>query len=160
MIVVADTSPLNYLVRIGHISVLPSLYGQVLLPTEVVKELRDPRAPSEVVQWASVLPDWVVVQSPTLSLQAELDGLDAGERAAIELAVETNAKILLINERKARRVAESVFGFTVFGTLGILSAAHKAHLINGEDAFQKLSALTNFYQNAELRLAFLRSLKP
>jgi len=59
-------------------------------------------------------------------LQAELDGLDAGERAAIELAVETNAKILLIDERKARRVAESVFGFTVFGTLAF-SVPHTKH---------------------------------
>ena len=90
---------------------------------------------------------------------AELDGLDAGERAAIELAIEIRANVLLIDERKARRIAESVFGFTVFGTLGILNAAHKARLIDGEEAFQRLCGLTNFYQNAELRAAFSNSVK-
>ena len=159
MIVVADTSPLNYLLRIGHISVLPSLYREVLLPSEVLRELRHPNAPTEVARWAGILPDWVVVKQSKLNQLTGLDGLDAGERAAIALAVGTNANVLLIDERKARRIAESIFGLTVFGTLGILSAAHKAHLIDGEEAFRKLSALTNFYQNADLRAAFLNSLE-
>ena len=39
MIVVADTSPLNYLVLIGQIDVLKHLYGQVLIPPAVLAEL-------------------------------------------------------------------------------------------------------------------------
>ena len=101
----------------------------------------------------------MVVKEPKFTQLAQLEGLDAGERAAIELAVESSANVLLIDERKARRIAESIFGFTVFGTLGILSAAHRARFIDGEEAFQRLSALTNFYQNADLKAAFLHSLK-
>jgi predicted nucleic acid-binding protein len=39
--VVADTSPLNYLLLIGEIAVMPSLYGQVFIPPEVLAELSD-----------------------------------------------------------------------------------------------------------------------
>jgi predicted nucleic acid-binding protein len=135
-----------------------SLYGEVLLPAEVLKELRDIRAPEQVKKWAENLPPWIVIKTPQLSLQAQLDGLDAGERAAIELAIEVHADVLLIDERKARRVAESLFGFTVFGTLGVLRSAHKAHLVNGVAAFEKLCSLTNFYQSADIRAAYLASL--
>ena len=38
-VVVADTSPLNYLVLIGELAILPSLYGQVVMPPEVLAEL-------------------------------------------------------------------------------------------------------------------------
>jgi predicted nucleic acid-binding protein len=40
-VVVADTSPLNYLLLIGEISVLPALYGQIVIPQEVMTELSD-----------------------------------------------------------------------------------------------------------------------
>jgi len=32
MIVVADTTPVNYLILIGEIDVLPKLYGRVVIP--------------------------------------------------------------------------------------------------------------------------------
>jgi predicted nucleic acid-binding protein len=158
MIVVADTSPINYLIRLNLTDLLLHLYGQVLLPTEVLKELQNARAPAEVKKWAENLPHWISVQTPQLSLRAELDGLDAGERAAIELACEARADILLLDERKARRVAESLFGLTVFGTLGVLRSAHQAQLIDGVVTFEKLCVLTNFYQNNEMRSAYMRSL--
>lgn len=40
-VVIADTSPLNYLLLIGEIAILPSLYGQVFIPPEVLAELSD-----------------------------------------------------------------------------------------------------------------------
>jgi predicted nucleic acid-binding protein len=45
MIVVSDTSPLNYLVLIGADQVLPSLFGQVLTPPEVLAEMQHAKAP-------------------------------------------------------------------------------------------------------------------
>ena len=42
MIIVADTSPLNYLVLIGEIELLPSLFGQVIIPHAVLAELANP----------------------------------------------------------------------------------------------------------------------
>ena len=41
-IVVADTGPLRYLVLIGHVEVLPRLFGAVSIPATVADELRQP----------------------------------------------------------------------------------------------------------------------
>jgi predicted nucleic acid-binding protein len=48
MLVVADTSPLNYLVWIGLPDLLPKLYGAVIIPPEVRVELLAPDAPPVV----------------------------------------------------------------------------------------------------------------
>jgi len=59
MIVVADTSPINYLVLIGHIEILPKIYGEVLVPQAVIDELQDRDAPTEVRDWLSAPPKWL-----------------------------------------------------------------------------------------------------
>lgn len=41
MIIVSDTSPLNYLVLIGEIAILQKLAGQVIIPQAVYHELQD-----------------------------------------------------------------------------------------------------------------------
>ena len=46
MVVIADTSPLNYLILIGHVDVLKELYGEVVIPRAVLVELRHPTAPA------------------------------------------------------------------------------------------------------------------
>ncbi len=56
MIVVADTSPLNYLVLIGHIDILARIYAEVLVPQTVLDELQDSDAPAEVRAWVSAPP--------------------------------------------------------------------------------------------------------
>lgn len=44
MIVVSDTGPLNYLILIGSVDLLPRLYGRVVLPLRVHQEMSHPRA--------------------------------------------------------------------------------------------------------------------
>ncbi len=44
MIVIADTSLINYLIRIGEIEVLPKLYGRILVPPSVYGELKTTRS--------------------------------------------------------------------------------------------------------------------
>ncbi|ESA36929.1 dna-binding protein [Leptolyngbya sp. Heron Island J] len=46
MIVVADTSPINYLLLIGQIDLLPRLFQQIIIPDIVRDEMSDPGAPS------------------------------------------------------------------------------------------------------------------
>jgi predicted nucleic acid-binding protein len=58
-VVVADSSPLNYLTLIGSVDVLQRLYGTVIVPQQVISELIDPAAPADVRRWASNLPNWV-----------------------------------------------------------------------------------------------------
>ena len=49
MIVIADTTPLNYLVLIGESELPPTLYSGVVIPTAVLMELRARGAPAPVV---------------------------------------------------------------------------------------------------------------
>jgi predicted nucleic acid-binding protein len=62
VIVVADTSPLNYLVQLGEADILAELFGYVVVPEAVRDELRSPHAPMAVRSWMESLPDWVRIQ--------------------------------------------------------------------------------------------------
>jgi predicted nucleic acid-binding protein len=62
MIVVADSSPLNYLVLIGEADVLYRLYGHVLIPQAVLSELQHPGAPAAVVEWIKGCPAWLEIR--------------------------------------------------------------------------------------------------
>lgn len=55
-VVVADTTPLNYLVLIERIEVLHLLFGEVIIPEAVLTELRHPKAPIAVTAWLQNLP--------------------------------------------------------------------------------------------------------
>ncbi len=48
MIIVSNTSPLNYLILIGYINLLPELFQQIIIPQAVYRELSDASAPSPV----------------------------------------------------------------------------------------------------------------
>ncbi len=93
MIVIADTGPINYLVLIQEIQVLPALYGRITVPASVCEELKHPRAPDVVRLWMNQPPRWLEVRTPFFPPDAELANshLDAGERDAILLAEELGA---------------------------------------------------------------------
>jgi predicted nucleic acid-binding protein len=97
MIVVADTTPLNYLVIIGHIEVLPALYRSVLIPQEVHRELQRPETPLIVRTWVSNLPAWCEVRLLSSVPDPTLSELDPGEREAIQLALEAGLDTLLMD---------------------------------------------------------------
>ena len=97
MVVVADTSPINYLVLIGQIDLLTRLYTRILIPPAVLAELKHPLAPKLVRDWACDTPKWLEVLSPKDSLT--LAQLDLGETEAIALATEMHAELVLIDEQ-------------------------------------------------------------
>ena len=150
MIVVADTSPLNYMVLIGAVDVLESLFSRVFVPQTVATELTAPQAPAEVRAWIAEPPAWLDIQ-PDPPLDGTLDALDPGERAAIALAVSFHASRLLIDDFDGRVAAERR-RIRVTGTLGILAAAHRGELLNFDEAVNRLSN-TTFYLSPQLLAA-------
>src|SRR5712692_4293819 len=88
IVVVADTSPLNYLVQIHCQDVLAALYDRVLVPPAVMTELDHPRTPPIVRAWLGHLPQWLEVRGVRSPPVATLAGLDPGEQQAIQLAQE------------------------------------------------------------------------
>lgn len=128
MIVVADTSPINYLIQIGCDSLLPKLYQRVVLPRAVIQELDHSASPISVKHWLSSFPAWIDVRTTRPSADPALEALDLGEREAILLAEQEHADLLLIDERRGRLEAQRR-GLATTGTLGVLLAAHEKRLV-------------------------------
>jgi predicted nucleic acid-binding protein len=157
VIVVADTSPLSYLVRIGCDTVLPRLYGSVAIPHAVLDELLHPKAPLVVRQWISSPPVWLRIESPLCAHRVEFQAIGIGEAEAIALAQQFDAQ-LLIDERLGSSIAVSL-GVKVTGTLGVLVASHELGLLRLNDAIVRLFTQTNFRLSAKARAAFLEEHK-
>lgn len=145
MIVVSDTSPLSYLAAVGGIEWLPFLFEEVVCPPEVIAECLHERAPSELRSWARSLPAWLrVVPVPAGARPLDTDMLlDSGETAALLLARELKADLLLMDERKGRTVAGKL-GISVTGTLGVLVEASRRGLVDFDAAVGLLKTRTNF----------------
>ena len=140
-VVVSDTTPLNYLILIGSIDVLPRLFTKLLIPPAVVRELNHPRTPAAVAAWAHDLPGWAEIRAPQTNLHL---GLDAGESEAISLAAELGLAVLM-DEHAGRAVAQRR-GVLVLGTLAVLNIADARGWLDFETAVSQLRA-TNFRFN-------------
>lgn len=129
MIIVSDTSPINNLAAINQLHLLHQLYGTVLIPEAVFRELIDPSFPVAGATEAQTF-DWI--QTLTLSdhtlVEALSNELDIGEAEAIALAVEIQADQVLIDERRGRLVATRL-NLRYTGILGILVEAKSQGLI-------------------------------
>jgi predicted nucleic acid-binding protein len=153
MIIIADASPINYLVLIDLIQILPDLFEQVLIPQMVLQELQSTSAPDVVRQWVINRPGWLIVQAakqedPTLA------NLDAGEQEVITLAQELKADLLILDESRGRRAAASR-GLSITGTIGLLDKAGARGFIDVPDAIARLRQ-TSFRASPQL-LNFLLS---
>jgi predicted nucleic acid-binding protein len=130
MIVVSDASPLIALGRIGRLDLLREIFGSLVIPDAVWKEVVE----SGIDKEGSVN----VAEAVWISQQSVLDhslvnllrhDLGAGEAEAIVLARECNADFLLIDERLGRSAAKSL-GLKVVGLVGVLIEARERGLVS------------------------------
>ncbi len=119
-----NTTPLITLAGVGLLDLLPLLYDKVWAPRIVLDEYQAKAPPTEPdlaqATWLTVV-DAVIID-PTLPL------LDVGEAAALSLAQTIRARLILLDERKARRIAARI-GLQVAGTLAVLLRAKQQRLI-------------------------------
>jgi predicted nucleic acid-binding protein len=126
--VVCDTGPLIALSLIDHLQILQQLFGRVLVPRAVLDEVSaggGQRPGSQAIlsaDWFEILDD--VKPDPLLATE-----LGAGEAAAITGAYEVEARLVLLDDRKARRIATSAYRLRVIGSAGILVFAKRAGAI-------------------------------
>jgi predicted nucleic acid-binding protein len=130
MIVVADPSPINYLVLIAQIDLLAGLYTRILIPPAV---LRAEASPGSQAGTRLNAPRWLEVLSPKSSLILP----NLGESEAIALATEVHADVVLIDEQAGRQEALRR-GLKVAGTLSVLDEADQAGLVIFDDAVAEL----------------------
>ena len=136
MIVISDTSPINYLCRIGHITILPTLFKHVIIPLAVAKELSSPGAPEVVRRFISDSSSWWEIRAPR-AIDPALVEFGAGEQQAISLAEELHADLLIVDDHDARQAAASK-GIKVTGVLGVLKLAAEQQLLDFPQAVREL----------------------
>lgn len=127
MIVISDTTPLNYLALIGQQDLLARLFERVVIPRAVWIELQAEGTPEPVRSWIVSAPEWLEVRQANLPADAALSMLDSGEQEAILLAQELHADLLLIDDKDGRLEATRR-NIAVVGTLGILDKAAEIRL--------------------------------
>lgn len=134
MIIVSDTSPISALIRLDLLEILPQLFGSIIIPPAVERELLFlEKQGFDLSNFRSL--SWIQVQSPSKNdfLKQLLVELDEGEAEAIALAKELSARFLLIDELKGRSVAEScqipIVGLLGLLLLGLLLLAKKSGII-------------------------------
>lgn len=129
-IVVTNSGPLIALATIEKLDLLGSLFGTVLVPDAVFQEVtwlgkeRPGAAELSQAQW---------VQRVILEVKPDsllLEDLGIGEAEAISLAVQKQAALLLLDDRRARRIAEIAYHLRVKGVAGLLVTAKRKGLLD------------------------------
>lgn len=149
MLIVADTTPIISLVKIGMLELLNSMYGEVIIPEAVFNELiSNPSMSNEadIIKKSSFLKINKIENEFAVKLLQKQLNLGAGESEAIVLADTLKADLLVIDERKARGIAKSM-GINITGTLGILVDAKRKNRI------EKLKPLLDGLINSNIRIS-------
>ena len=145
MIVVSDTSCVTNLLAIGRVALLGELFGEVIIPSAVARELRAAHA---------ALPDFIREQPAKNSFRAQalaIEPLDEGEAEAIVVAEELHADYLLMDEAAGRAVALRC-GLRVIGLLGLLVRAKQQSLIPAvAPLLDALERDAGFWMTADLK---------
>ena len=126
--VVADSGPLIGLARIGRLNLLRKLFGTAAIPPQVFQELKlSSDRPGTKAILKAIDSGWIKlekIKNPDKSRRLPLL-VDAGEADAILLALEQNARMLIIDDKRGRKTAKNL-KLPILGIGGVLIAAKRA----------------------------------
>jgi predicted nucleic acid-binding protein len=144
-IIIADISCLILLSNINELDLLQKMYGNVFI-TEIIAE-----------EFGEQLPEWIIIEQVNdLNKQKLLElQIDRGEASAITLAIENKNSTIIIDDYKARKIAEQL-GINFTGTFGILLKAKNMQLIPLIKPILDKIKNTNFRISEELELTVLK----
>jgi len=153
-LIVANTSPLFYLHRIGLLAILHKLYGKVIIPKAVEVELEKGLNQGEDVPQLANYPWIEIINVSTPEYLNLIADLGPGESEVLAIATYNPSALVILDDRLARRVAE-MQGFRLTGTAGVLLRAKERGLIPTlKPVIEKLLSL-NFRLKPELVKAIL-----
>ena len=108
-VIIADTSVLIALTNINELEILQKVYKTIAITPEVLNE------------FGETIPKWIKVEE--VKDRKKIDilklELDKGEASSLALAIEKNNCLLIIDERKGRKIAKRI-GLNIIGLLGVL----------------------------------------
>jgi predicted nucleic acid-binding protein len=145
---------------VGQLDLIKALFGRVFVPQEVWHELTvagKGKPGSEAIRQAEWI-ERVVLRHNALYPLLRKD-LDDGEAAAIALAIEQQADLILLDETDARNVAD-LYHLSKTGVIGIVTRAKRHHLIQEvKPLFDALKIRANFWIQPRLYEAILKQMK-
>ena len=116
--IIADTSCLILLTKIGRLNLLSQLFGGCRI------------TPAVAAEYGLDIPAWLEIQAPIARLPAPLltRSIHVGEHSALALALELPGSLLILDDAPARRLAQQLrLRFT--GTVGLLALAKDRGLL-------------------------------
>ena len=144
-VIISDTSCLIILTKIGELDLLRQLYKTVTITQDVLLE------------YGEHLPDWIEVQQAKDHYRQQLLEMqvDKGEASTIALALETSENIIILDDWKARKLADRL-GLSVTGTLGVIIKAKNNGIIQSIKPYLDKIRETNFRFSEELEQIALK----
>lgn len=144
-VIIADTSCLIIYHKIGQLEILRNAFPDLIVTKEVAEEFGE-------------LPDWVAIKEVTdkgqyLKLTADIG---MGEASSIALALEFDDSLLIIDEKKGRKVAVDL-KIEIIGSLGVLIKAKEKGVIKSVKEILALIDKTNFRISQSIREKVLRA---
>jgi len=137
--IIADTSCFILLSKIEKLDILKYLYGNVNVTREIANE------------YNKKFPDWVKIHSVSETLRQEILEIqvDKGEASAIALAMEIKDSVLILDDYKARKIAETL-NLKVTGTIGVIIKAKHTGVINSVKPILESIKETDFRMSTEI----------
>jgi predicted nucleic acid-binding protein len=143
--IISDTSCFIVLSNIGELNLLQKVYGQIITTIEIATEFGDQ------------LPDWVSIHQVTDKYRQQLleMQIDKGESSAIALALETPDCTIILDDYKARKIADQL-GLHFTGTIGVVVKAKLKGVIPSIKPILSKIKTTDFRLSSELELLALK----
>ena len=143
--IISDTNCFIILTNIGELELLHKVYGQVLTTIDIATEYGEP------------LPDWVEIATVTDKYTQQLleMQIDKGESSAIALALETPDSTVILDDYKARKIAQQL-GLTYTGTMGVIIKAKLKGIISSIKPLLEKIKQTDFRLSPEIELQALK----
>ncbi len=144
-VIISDTSCLILLHRIGELELLHKVFDTIVITQTIADE------------WNQPIPYWVKIENPVSQTQQLIlqTTLDKGEASAIALALEKRNCLLIIDERKGRKLAR-LLQIDITGTLGVLAEAKRLGLVNATRPLLDAMQQTDFRLSENLIAKFLK----
>ncbi len=159
--IVSNASPIINLAKINKLDLLEKLYQKIIIPRAVFKELIERAHDKENIQAIkSIIDNNIIdvqeVQSDVLVTALEKD-LDPGESAAIALAVEIKAELVILDERDARETAE-IYNLKKTGFIGILMKAKQKGFIDSVEKYLDQAIEKGFWIDEKLYQSIIKKI--
>ena len=145
-VAVSDASPLIALHQIDRLELLHDLFAMTVVPTVVAEEV----APS-----LGMLPRWIGIQDAD-RIPPFPRRVDAGERAAIALAIQLASDAVILDDL-AGRLAAAELGLRAIGSLGLLVRAKRMRLIEEVRPLMDGMVANGLFTSEQLRFEILNA---